>query len=292
MNIETKKYLAKPNEPFSLKDFETTYKGELTKELGKKELERLKNQLNTYQQKLYATGKHAVLIIFQAMDAAGKDSTIEHVMTGLNPQGFQIYNFKTPSKQEYEHDFLWRHHQAIPEKGRIGIHNRSHYENVLVCKVHPSYVLNENLPDYDTVEKLDEKFWISRYQRIIEFEKQLTDSGVVLIKFFLNVSKDEQKQRFLDRINDPAKNWKFEVGDMKERACWKDYQKAYRGAIAETSTKNAPWYVIPADKKWYARLVVAQVIADTFEGLNLEFPTLEDDKLQQLEEIKKQLMSE
>lgn len=292
MKTNTKKYLVTPDTKFLLKNFNTTYDGHLDKDTGKLELEKVKEDLDAYQEVLYAAGTHSILVIFQAMDAAGKDSVIEHVMSGLNPQGCQVYSFKTPNSEEYKHDFLWRHYKALPEKGRIGIHNRSHYENVLVCKVHPEYIMSENIPGYTDVKKIDKKFWKNRYENIRNFEKQLTDNGTVVLKFFLHVSKDEQKQRFLDRIDDPAKNWKFAVGDLKERALWPDYMKAYEEAIAETSTTNAPWYVIPADKKWYTRLAVSQVIAETLASLKLKFPVLPKTEAAQLAACKQQLLNE
>lgn len=292
MKTNTKKYLAPIGGKFNLKDFTTTYDGHLDKEMGKSELKRVKEELYKYQEVLYAAGTHAILVIFQAMDAAGKDSAIEHVMSGVNPQGCQVYSFKTPSNEEYKHDFLWRHYKALPEKGKIGIHNRSHYENVLVCKVHPEYIMSENIPGYNDVKNIDQKFWKSRYENIRNFEKQLTDNGTVILKFFLHVSKDEQKQRFLDRIEDQAKNWKFAAGDLKERALWTDYMKAYEEAICETATKNAPWYVIPADKKWYARLAISQILAETLAALELKFPVLPDEETEKLKGLKKQLEEE
>lgn len=292
MKTNTKKYLAKAGDKFLLKDYSTTYDGHLDKQTGKEELERVKEELKSYQEALYASDAHSLLVIFQAMDAAGKDSAIEHVMSGLNPQGCQVYSFKTPNSEEYSHDFLWRHYKALPERGKIGIHNRSHYENVLVCKVHPEYVLSENIPGFDDVKKIDKKFWNERYESIRSFEKHLTANGTVILKFFLHVSKEEQKQRFLDRLEEPSKNWKFSVGDLKERALWKDYMNAYEEAIKETSTNDAPWYVIPADKKWYARLAISQVIAETLENLKLKYPVLPKEEADQLETIKQQLLSE
>ena len=291
MKTPIKKYSASTHGDFSLKDFSTRYEGKLDKEVGKAELEKVKKKLNAYQEVLYAAGSQSVLLIFQAMDAAGKDSAIEHVMSGLNPQGCQVYSFKVPNAEEYQHDFLWRHYKALPERGRVGIHNRSHYENVLVCKVHPSYVLNEKIPGYDEVKKIDKHFWNKRYESIRNFEKHLTENGTIVIKFFLHVSKDEQKQRFLDRINDPGKNWKFAVGDLKERALWTDYMKAYEQAIQQTSTPDAPWYVIPADQKWFARLAISEIIAETLEGLNLKFPVLPKEELTQLESSKQALLA-
>jgi PPK2 family polyphosphate:nucleotide phosphotransferase len=292
MKLELKKYLAQGGNSFKLKTFSTTYKGDLGKETGKEELKRIKENLKSYQEVLYAADSHSVLIIFQAMDAAGKDSAIEHVMSGLNPQGCQVYNFKTPNSEEYSHDFLWRHYKALPERGRIGIHNRSHYENVLVCKVHPEYVLSEQIPGYANVNQIDKKFWSERYEQIRNFEKHLVASGTIILKFFLYVSKDVQKQRFLDRIEDPSKNWKFAVGDVKERALWNKYMSAYEEAIKETATDYAPWYIIPADKKWYTRLVISKIIEDRLQSLGLKYPVLPEEEIDQLESIKQQLLSE
>jgi PPK2 family polyphosphate:nucleotide phosphotransferase len=292
MKTNTKKYLAPTDGSFELKNFSTTYKGHLDKETGKEELLKVKASLYNLQEVLYAANSYSILILFQAMDAAGKDSAIEHVMSGINPQGCQVYSFKTPTSEEYEHDFLWRHYKALPERGRIGIHNRSHYENVLVCKVHPEYILSENIPNYNGIEKIDQKFWNNRYQNIKNFEKQLTDNGTIVIKIFLHVSKDEQKKRFLERINDPEKNWKFSSGDLKERALWSKYIEAYQDAIQKTSTPNSPWYVIPADEKWYARLAVSQILAETMEDLKLKYPVLPDEEITQLELLKQQLLAE
>ena len=292
MKTNTKKYLALGGDKFSLKDFSTTYEGHLDKVAGKEELERVKSELKDYQEALYASDTHSLLIIFQAMDAAGKDSAIEHVMSGVNPQGCQVYSFKTPNSEEYNHDFLWRHYKALPERGKIGIHNRSHYENVLVCKVHPEYILNERIPRYADVKKIDKKFWSKRYESIRNFEKHLIANGTVVLKFFLHVSKDEQKQRFLDRIEDPSKNWKFSAGDLKERALWDKYMLAYEETIQETATADAPWYVIPADKKWYARLAISQIIEETLETLNLKYPVLPKAEADQLTAIKQQLINE
>lgn len=292
IKINTSPYLASEGKKIKLKDFSTTYSGDLDKDLGKAELEAVKEKLSNHQETLYAQNTNAVLIIFQAMDAAGKDSAISHVMSGLNPQGCQVYSFKTPTANEYEHDFLWRHYLALPQRGRIGIHNRSHYENVLVCKVHPEYVLNERIPGYDDVKKIDKAFWKNRYDSIRNFEKHLTESGTVILKFFLNVSPDEQKARFLDRINDPSKNWKFSSADISERELWKDYMSAYEEAIAETSTTDAPWYIIPADKKWYARLTISKILEQTFKDMNLKFPVLPEQEIEKLEGYKKQLLKE
>jgi len=292
MKTNTDKYLVKAEKKVKIKDFDTDYNGHLDKEAGKQELDEVKEELAKFQEVLYASNTHSVLILFQAMDAAGKDGAVAHVMSGLNPQGCQVYSFKTPSSEEYDHDFLWRHYKALPEKGRIGIHNRSHYENVLVCKVHPEYILSENLPNYTSVEDIDKAFWKNRYESIRNFEKHLTTNGVTILKFFLNVSKDEQKKRFLDRIEDPAKNWKFSSSDIEERALWDKYKEAYEDVLNETSTDYAPWYVIPADKKWYTRLAVSQIIADTLKGLKLEYPVLAEEEAEKLGEYKKQLLGE
>lgn len=292
MSKDTSPYLVPAGKKIKLKDYSTTYSGDLEKDLGKAVLETVKEKMSNYQETLYAQNTNAVLIIFQAMDAGGKDSAISHVMSGLNPQGCQVFSFKTPTANEYEHDFLWRHHLALPQKGRIGIHNRSHYENVLVCKVHPEYVLNERIPGYQDVKKIDKDFWKQRYESIRSFEKHLVENGTVILKFFLNVSQDEQKERFLDRINDPSKNWKFSSADISERALWKDYMAAYEQAINETSTDDAPWFIIPADKKWYARLTISQIIEQTLENMDLKFPVLPDEEMKKLEGYKKELLGE
>ncbi|MBB2148451.1 polyphosphate kinase 2 family protein [Pedobacter gandavensis] len=292
MNKEIENSRVSPGKKFVLKDQDTSYNGDLEKEAGKAALDLVKEALDKLQETLYAADSHSVLILFQAMDAAGKDSAIAHVMSGLNPQGCQVYTFKTPTSEEYDHDFLWRHYKALPERGRIGIHNRSHYENVLVCKVHPEYVLNEKIPGYDTVKKIDDKFWKRRYESIRNFEKHISDNGTVVIKFFLNVSKEEQKARFLERIEDPVKNWKFSSSDITERERWKDYMEAYEQAINETSTAQAPWYIIPADKKWYARLLISQILEHHLKGMNLKFPVLGEEEMAKLEEIKRSLLLE
>lgn len=270
--IDTRKFLAKPNNKFKLKDFETNDSHQIKKEAGKLESERLKENLKVYQKKLYAGKASSVLLIFQAMDAAGKDSTISHVMAGINPQGCEVNNFKTPSEEEYQHDFLWRHAAKMPPRGIIGIHNRSHYENVLVCKVHPEYVLDEKIAGFQSVRDLDPAFWKNRYESIRNFEEHLSRNGTIILKFFLHVSKDEQRERFLKRIDNPEKNWKFNASDLSERALWDDYMDAYEEAIQATSTEKAPWYIIPADKKWYARLLVSKIFHEAMEKLNPTFP--------------------
>lgn len=244
------------------------------------------------QTELYAANSKSLLIIFQAMDAAGKDSAIAHTMSGLNPQGCQVYSFKQPTSEDYEHDFLWRHYKALPERGRIGIHNRSHYENVLVTKIHPEFILKENIPGINKVKDIGKKFWQQRYESIRDFEKHQSANGTVIVKFFLHLSKDEQKKRFLQRIEDPEKNWKFSASDIKERACWDDYQKAYETAIKETSTEDSPWYVLPADKKWFTRIAISTIILQTLKDMKLEYPVLPKEERDALQETRRLLEDE
>ncbi|MGZ3765745.1 MAG: polyphosphate kinase 2 family protein [Mucilaginibacter sp.] len=288
----TDKFKLTGEKKFSLKDHETDYTAEYKKEDAASILEELIKKTAAVQDELYAARRYSLLIIFQAMDAAGKDSAISHTMSGLNPQGCQVFSFKQPSTEEYEHDFLWRHYKALPESGRIGIHNRSHYENVLVTKVHPELVLKENLPRVDSLKKLGKDFWEQRYQSIREFEKHLYRNGTIIIKFFLHVSKDEQKLRFLKRIDDPSKNWKFSATDVTEREYWDDYMKAYEKAINETATPENPWYVIPADKKWFTRIAISEIILRTINDLKLEYPVLPKDEMEKLQEMKKLLERE
>ncbi|WP_160136377.1 polyphosphate kinase 2 family protein [Chryseobacterium sp. c4a] len=275
---------------FSIKKTSTSYKGKLTKEEGTQLLIQEKEKLRELQEKLYADGSQSLLVVLQAMDAAGKDSMIEHVFGGVNPQGCNVTSFKTPSSKEYSHDFLWRHYLALPQKGMIGIFNRSHYESVLVCKVHPEYNLNEKT--WSSVKDFDNTFWENRYESIRNFEKHLAQNGTTIIKIFLHVSKDEQKKRLLDRINEQEKNWKFSAGDLPERALFDQYMEAYETAINETSKDHAPWYVLPADNKWFARTAAIQIIIDTLEKMNLKYPQLSDKEKSGLEAAKKQLESE
>ena len=234
--------------------------------------------LRSSQEKLYAQGTWALLLIFQAMDAAGKDSTIEHVMSGVNPQGCQVCSFKAPSAEELAHDFLWRTTVRLPERGRIGVFNRSYYEEVLVVRVHPELLATQRLPP-GVVSK---QIWNERFEDINAFERHLRRSGVVVLKFFLHVSKEKQRERFLARIETPSKNWKFSAADVRERGHWRKYMAAYGEMIRHTATPDAPWYVVPADHKWFTRLVVAEAIADTMNGLDLHFPVLDRDKRKEL----------
>lgn len=277
---------------FSLKDFDAGYTAGFEKEDATVILTELIKKTADAQEELYAEKTYSMLIIFQAMDAAGKDSAIAHTMSGLNPQGCQVFSFKQPSAEEYEHDFLWRHYKALPERGRIGIHNRSHYENVLITRVHPELLLKESLPPGDTLKKLGKEFWEHRYHSIREFEKHLYWNGTIIIKFFLHVSKDEQKERFLERIDDPSKNWKFSLTDVAERECWDKYMKAYEKAIKETATSENPWYVIPADKKWFTRIAISEIILQRFKELKLKYPVLPKDEQEKLRAIKEKLEKE
>jgi len=277
---------------FDLKDHPTNYTANYKKEDAKAVLAELIEKTADLQTELYAANKNALLIVFQAMDAAGKDSAIAHTMSGLNPQGCQVYSFKQPGVEDLDHDFLWRHYKALPERGRIGIHNRSHYENVLVCKVHPEIVLDQRIPGIEKVKDIDDAFWINRYNSIRDFEKHLNINGTTVIKFFLNVSKDVQKERFLKRIEKPHKHWKFSSADIEERKYWNDYMAAYKKAINETATDQSPWYVIPADKKWFTRIAVSTIILDTLQNLKLKYPTLDKEEQSKLGEAARLLKEE
>ena len=290
-NIAEKFRIAR-GDKFRLKDMSTDDTLDFKKEDAKEILKDLIHQTTVRQDELYAENRYSLLIIFQAMDAAGKDSAIEHTMSGLNPQGCQVFSFKQPSTEELDHDFLWRHYRALPERGRIGIHNRSHYENVLVSKVHPELLLHENLPRISSVRDVDEHFWNHRYDSIRCFEKHLSRNGMIIIKFFLYLSKKEQRKRFLKRIDDSQKNWKFSAADLKERACWDEYMDAYEKAIQETATEHCPWYVVPADKKWFTRIAISNIILDTIKSLKLKYPELPESERGKLAEIKQQLEGE
>jgi PPK2 family polyphosphate:nucleotide phosphotransferase len=245
-------------------------------------------RLAELQERLYADNRWSVLVVLQAMDAAGKDSLIKHVMSGVNPQGVQVVSFKQPSAEELDHNFLWRIARALPERGRIGIFNRSQYEEVLVVRVHPEYLKAQRLPD----TKNGKDIWHQRFDDIRAFEKHLARNGTLVLKFFLNVSRDEQRKRFLDRIDEPGKRWKFSMGDVAERKLWPQYMAAYEDAIRETSTPEAPWYVIPADKKWFTRLAVAGALVDALENLKLAYPKVEGAALEELEKAKAALKAE
>jgi PPK2 family polyphosphate:nucleotide phosphotransferase len=282
--MNTKHFIADPEKFNSLKDFNTDkVTGVSGKEESSTRLEKYKNKMEILQDRLYADDRYSLLLIFQAMDAAGKDSTIDHVMSGINPQGCQVFSFKRPSSEELNHDFLWRTYRCLPERGKIGIFNRSYYEEVLIAKVHPEIILQQRLPKILSIKKVNEKFWMKRYESINNMEKHLVENGTIILKFFLNVSKEEQTSRFLKRVNETEKNWKFALNDIAESQYWKDYQDAYERMIKETSTNTAPWYIIPADKKWFMHMAVAEIILERLEELNLKYPMLTDAQIADLE---------
>ena len=283
-------FIVPPGKKISLKkDYSPSYTAKLVKEKDATEmLQRGVQWLAEYQDRLYAQSTHALLIIFQAMDAAGKDGTIKHVMSGLNPQGCQVYSFKAPSAEELDHDYNWRHFKALPERGRIGIFNRSYYEEVLAVRVHPEFLAAEKLPP----SLNDEGIWNRRFDEINQFERYLVHNGILVLKFFLNVSKAEQKKRFLERIDQPEKNWKFSAADAKERAFWDDYMQAYQDVLNHTSTKWAPWYVIPADNKWFTRLAVAAVITAKLKQIDPQYPTVDKERKGEMRLARKMLEEE
>jgi PPK2 family polyphosphate:nucleotide phosphotransferase len=283
----------KPGRNVKLRKWDTDYDHKMmTKEEGELLLTEGVKHLSEMQDMLYAHNQYSMLIVFQAMDAAGKDSAIKHVMSGLNPQGVKVTSYKTPSSTELDHGYLWRHYTQIPPRGEIGIFNRSHYENVLVTRVHPEYILNENDPAVSSVDDIDRKFWKRRFQQINGFEKTLHENGTLILKFFLHLSRDEQKKRFLERIDDPKKNWKFSVGDLKERARWDDYMLAYEDMLSHCSFEHAPWYVIPADDKWFARIAIAAIIFQHFQKLDFSYPVLDEAGRRELAMARKTLLAE
>jgi len=294
--IKNARELARPfriskGKDFRLKDVDPADTLDFTKEEDKpKAKEALAmgvTALAELQDKLYAQDKWAVLLVFQAMDAAGKDGAIKHVMSGTNPQGCQVYSFKSPSSDDLDHDYLWRCMKSLPNRGHIGIFNRSYYEEVLVVRVHPEFLAKQKLP----AKVVGKKIWEERFEDIRNFEQYLSRNGVVVRKFFLHVSKKEQKRRFLERIDDPLKNWKFSSNDANERDFWDDYMEAYEQMIQETATKEAPWYVVPADNKWFTRVVVAGAVIETLDSLDLAYPKVDEVKLNELGAAKKKLVS-
>ena len=290
-----KAFRVKPGVMVDLKKFSTDWTDTKTaKRLGKdkikkqalKILDKNREELDAVQELLYASDSHSVLLVFQAMDAAGKDGTIRHVMSGVNPQGCQVFSFKKPSVEELDHNFLWRYMKSLPERGRIGIFNRSYYEDVLVVKVHPEW-LDQKLP-----EMPDKKFWAARYEDINNFERHLVRNGTLVLKFFLHLSKKEQKNRFMERLTNPEKHWKFSGADMAERAYWKEYQKVFEDAFTATSTKWAPWHIIPADRKYVARALVADIVVSAITGLKLKYPMVTPEMMKALIVARKELESE
>jgi PPK2 family polyphosphate:nucleotide phosphotransferase len=283
------RYCVTKGEKFRLKDYATNDTGEVKNEKhALKIIDDRAGLLTNLQEKLYAQDRWALLLVIQAMDAAGKDGVIKHVMSGVNPQGCDVHSFKTPSTEELNHDYLWRVHSRVPERGMIGIFNRSYYEEVLVVRVHPTLLEAEKLPD----PLITKHIWDQRYEDINAFEHYLTHNGIVIRKFFLHVSKKEQKKRFLERLEDSKKNWKFSMADVKERGYWKDYQEAYEEMIQKTATKHAPWHVVPADNKWYTQLIVASAIISALEELDLSFPDVDKGKKKELESVRESLLHE
>lgn len=290
MKIKSKDFRVRPGEKVNLKTWPTHVKPVYkSRKQYHKLLEEHVEELSKLQRLLYASNRYAVLLIFQAMDAAGKDGVIRHVMSGVNPQGCQVFSFKHPSATELEHDFLWRTTRSLPERGRIGIFNRSYYEEVLIVRVHPEILRRQGLPD----ALLDERsIWNERYRSIVNLEHHLSRNGTRVIKFFLHLSKEEQRTRFLERIDDPDKNWKFSLADLHERTYWKQYRKAYEACLAATSTHHAPWYIVPADDKENARLIVSRILLDALKGLNMAYPKTTATRRQELASIRKLLAKE
>jgi PPK2 family polyphosphate:nucleotide phosphotransferase len=282
-------YRIADGERFRLKDFDPGDTGKLnSKEAATEMLDDGVKLLSRMQEKLYAQDRWSLLIVMQAMDAAGKDGAIKHVMSGVNPQGCDVHSFKPPSPEELDHDYLWRAHKVIPERGKIGIFNRSYYEEVLVVRVHENLLGTQKIPE----SLITKHIWDERFEDIRRFERYLTRNGVIVVKFFLHLSRKEQKKRFLERLDDSKKNWKFSMADVKERGCWKDYQAAYEDMIRNTAAKYAPWYVVPADNKWYTRLIVASAIIDTLGRLDLHFPDADAEVKKELQKVRAGLLAE
>ncbi len=300
IKLQDTPYFIKPKSAFKIKEAKTKppADADLTnpsvKKALKKELKQLRKEIGELQHRLFAEDKNSLLLVFQAMDAAGKDSTIRAVLSGVNPAGCHVSSFKKPSAEELDHDFLWRSAIRLPERGRIGVFNRSYYEETLVVRVHPNYLQYQRLADLpdDLNENSLESFWDERFESINDHEKHLTRNGTMIIKFWLNVSKDEQKKRFLSRLNEPEKYWKFDSGDLKERALWDDYMHAYEQMLNATSTDNAPWYAIPADNKLFMRVEVAKTIVATLKAMDPQFPDVDKDELAKFDEMRAQLKGE
>lgn len=283
----------KVTEKINIQDLKTSYDLEASEDKIEDELEEVREKLGKLQDTMYAHGKYAVLVCLQGMDTAGKDSLIREVFKDFNTRGIVVHSFKVPTELELKHDYLWRHYIALPERGKFGIFNRTHYENVLVTRVHPGYILGENIPTVNSLEDVNEDFWSKRFEEINNFEKHIADNGTIIFKFFLNLSKKEQKNRLLRRLEKQEKNWKFSPGDLKERALWNQYMDCYQDAINRTSTPTAPWYSIPADDKETARYIVAKIMYDTLKTYtDIQEPELDDDIKANLELYKKQLESE
>lgn len=292
-NFLLKKFRVEPGQKVDLNNYDPGYTNHLEENSSAKQLiEEDIMRIQQLQYLLYAENRHSLLIVFQAMDAAGKDSAIRHIMSGVSPQGCDVHSFKHPSMNELEHNYLWRHYAALPDRGRIGIFNRSHYENVLISRVHPELILAENLPGIESVDDLPSDFWEMRFRQINEFERTINENGITIIKFFLHLSKEEQRNRFLKRINREDKNWKFNNADIEERQYWDDYQTVYADVLSHCSTKQAPWYIVPADNKWFSRVVISNVIAQTMEQMNLKLPELSEEEAALMEQARISLSAE
>ena len=293
MHIDWKKHRVRSGKDFKLSKFSTEAPGHAPKAeaLIAQEL-KYQNEIAALQYKLYAENRQSMLIVLQGMDSAGKDSLVRHIMNGVNPQGLQVHSFKHPTALELEHSYLWRHYLKLPEHGQIVIFNRSHYENVLISKVHPEIVLAEHVPGIDTVKKVNHKFWTQRYQQINNFEDVIVQNGTRIIKFFLHLSKDEQRKRFLERLENKEKHWKFSSDDIKERQYWDEYQHAYQDAIRHTSSEDAPWYIIPADDKWYTHLLCGEIILKELQRMSPSFPDVDTTEREMMHQARLKLEKE
>jgi PPK2 family polyphosphate:nucleotide phosphotransferase len=288
MSLDLDRFRIRPGHRLKLDEHDPRETGDLDKKEGEELLESTRAELRELQERLWAEDRWSLLVVFQAQDAAGKDSLVDHVFTGLNPQGCEVHSFKVPSAEELDHDFLWRAHLRVPPRGRVGIFNRSHYEEVLVVRVHPEFLTGQKLP----ASVVGSEIWKERYEDIAAFERYLVRNGVAVRKFFLNVSRAEQKKRFLERLTRPEKRWKFALGDVKERKLWDRYREAYEDAISATTTKQAPWYVVPADKKWFTRLVVMRLLVQALRELDPQWPKPDPEQEDELEAARKQLEGE
>lgn len=291
MHIDWKKYRIRSGKDFKITDFSTRASiKQPSNEVLQAAEQKYKDEIAALQYKLFAENRQSLLIVLQGMDSAGKDSLVRHIMNGVNPQGLQVYSFKHPTALELEHSYLWRHYLKLPEHGQITIFNRSHYENVLIAKVHPEIVLAEHVPGIDTVKNVDHKFWMQRYKQINNFEDVIEQNGTQIVKFFLHLSKDEQRKRFLERLDNKDKHWKFSSNDIKERQFWSDYQKAYEDAIRHTSQDKTPWYIIPADDKWFTHLLCGKIILKELQRMNPSFPSIDKTEMEMMNQAKAKLL--